>query len=315
VGIVVTGSIAFDNIMDFPGYFKDHILPEKVHMLSVSFLVETMKKQHGGAGANVAYNLALMGERPLLVGAVGDDFAEYRGCLEAKGVDTSAVLVVPGEFTASAFITTDLDNNQITGFYPGAMRQAGGFSLEVVKDDVSLVVITPDNPAAMVRYPGECRRLGIPYVFCPGQQTVSLSAEQLVDGVTGARCVIGNDYEMELIADKTGHTVDGLLELAEIVVTTLGDEGSRIATAAGTTAIGVVTHPQITDPTGAGDAYLAGIAWGLAHRAAPRDYGRVAALTASYAILEYGTQAHSYTPAELAAECVARFGEDLLARP
>jgi len=196
VGIVVTGSIAFDNIMDFPGYFKDHILPEKVHMLSVSFLVETMKKQHGGAGANVAYNLALMGERPLLVGAVGDDFGDYQAWLENKGVDTSAVLHVPDEFTASAFITTDLDNNQITGFYPGAMRQAGGFSFDDVDGDISLVVITPDNPDAMAHYPGECRRRAIPYVFCPGQQTVSLTPEQLVGAVTGAACVIGNDYEM-----------------------------------------------------------------------------------------------------------------------
>ena len=312
--IVVTGSIAFDNIMDFPGYFKDHILPEKVHMLSVSFLVETLKKQHGGAGANVAYNLALMGERPLLVGAVGEDFGDYRARLESKGVDTSAILHVPDELTASAFITTDLDNNQITGFYPGAMRQAGGFSLDDVDGDISLVVITPDNPDAMSHYPGECRRRGIPYVFCPGQQTVSLSPEQLVDAVTGATCVVGNDYEMELIADKTGHTIDGLLELAEIVVTTLGDKGSRIATSEGTTQIDIVPHAQISDPTGAGDAYLAGIAWGLARGAAPRDFGRVAALTASYALLHYGTQAHSYTPAELSRECVARFGEDLLGR-
>jgi adenosine kinase len=313
VGIVVTGSIAFDNIMDFPGYFKDHILPEKVHMLSVSFLVETMKKQHGGAGANVAYNLALLGERPLLVGAVGDDFAEYREWLESKGVDTSAILVVPGEFTASAFITTDRDDNQITGFYPGAMRNAGGFSLDDVDGDISLIVITPDNPDAMARYPGECRRRGIPYVFCPGQQTVSLTAEQLVDGVTGAKCVIGNDYEMELIADKTGHSVDGLLELAEIVVTTLGDKGSRIASAGGTAEIDIVPRSRITDPTGAGDAYLAGIAWGLARGAAPRDFGRVAALAASHAIVEYGTQAHTYTQAEFSEECVARFGADLLA--
>jgi adenosine kinase len=314
VGIVVTGSIAFDNIMDFPGYFKDHILPEKVHMLSVSFLVETMKKQRGGAGANVAYNLALMGDRPLLVGAVGDDFGEYREFLEDAGVDTSAVTVVPGEFTASAFITTDLDNNQITGFYPGAMRNAGEFSLADVDGDVSLVVVTPDDPAAMAHYPEECRRRGLPYVFCPGQQTVSLTPEQLVGAVTGAKCVIGNDYEMELIADKTGHTVDGLLELAEIVITTLGDKGSRIASAAGTAEIGIVPHPQVTDPTGAGDAYLAGIALGISRGAAPADFGRIGALSASYAIQHYGTQAHSYTPEQFSAESMARFGEDLLGR-
>jgi len=314
VAIVVTGSIAFDNIMDFPGYFKDHILPEKVHMLSVSFLVESMKKQHGGAGANVAYNLALLGERPLLLGAVGDDFGEYREFLEARGVDTSAILVVPDEFTASAFITTDRDDNQITGFYPGAMRRAGELSLDDLAGDVSLVVVTPDDPAAMSRHPGQCRRRGVPYVFCPGQQTVSLTSGQLVDGVTGAKCVIGNDYEMELIADKTGHSAAGLLDLAEIVITTLGDRGSRIATADGTTEIDIVPAARVTDPTGAGDAYLAGAAWGIARGAAPGDFGRVAALAASHAIEEYGTQAHSYTPAEFAEECVARFGEDLFGR-
>ena len=234
--IVVTGSIAFDNIMDFPGYFKDHILPEKVHMLSVSFLVETMKRQHGGAGANVAYNLALMGERPLLVGAVGDDFGDYRAWLEKQGrrhlSDPRRPRRVHGRVPSSPPTSTTTRSPASTR--APCVRPAASRSTSV-DGDISLVVITPDNPDAMAHYPGECRRRGIPYVFCPGQQTVSLSPEQLVDAVTGAKCVIGNDYEMELIADKTGHTVDGLLELAEIVVTTLGDEGSRIATTEGTT--------------------------------------------------------------------------------
>lgn len=313
MSIVVTGSIAFDNIMNFPGYFKDHILPEKVHVLSVSFLVDTLKRQRGGAGANVAYNLSLLGERVRLLGAVGEDFDEYRGWLESQGVDTSSVWTVPGELTASAFITTDLDDNQITGFYPGAMRQAVDLSLSEMDDDVSLAVITPDDPGAMAKYPGECRDLGIPYVYSPGQQIVSLSSEQLIDGMTGARCVIGNNYEMEMIASRTGHSTSDLLDLAAMVITTFGDRGSKITTADGVVDVDAVAPAKVVDPTGAGDAYVAGIARGLSRGDAPEDFGRVASLAASHAIAEYGTQAHTYGPAEFSKECVARFGEDLLA--
>lgn len=314
MSIVVTGSIAFDNIMNFPGCFKDHILPEKVHILSVSFLVDTLRRQRGGAGANVAYNLALLGEQAKLIGAVGEDFDEYREWLTSKGVDTAGVWTVPGEFTAAAFITTDRDDNQITGFYPGAMRQAAGLSLSEVSDGVSLAVITPDDPGAMANYPRECRELGIPYVYSPGQQIVSLSTEQLIDGVTGARCVIGNDYEMEMIASRTGHSTAELLDLAEIVITTFGDRGSKITTAEGAIDIPAVPPAQVVDPTGAGDAYVAGIARGLARDDSPEDYGRVASLAASHAIAEYGTQTHSYSPEDFSKECLALFGEDLLTR-
>jgi len=314
LSIVVTGSIAFDNIMNFPGYFKDHILPEKVHVLSVSFLVDTLRRQRGGAGANVAYNLSLLGEQARLLGAVGEDFEEYREWLVSKGVDTSAVWTVPGEFTAAAFITTDHDDNQITGFYPGAMRQAVDLSLSEMDGDVSLAVITPDDPGAMAKYPRECRELGIPYVYSPGQQIVSLSSEQLIDGVTGARCVIGNDYEMEMIASRTGHSTAELLGLADVVITTFGDRGSRITTADGAIDIPAVPPGKVVDPTGAGDAYVAGIARGLSRGDSPEDFGRVASLAASHAIEEYGTQTHTYSPAEFSKECLARFGEDLLSR-
>ena len=310
--IVVTGSVAFDNIMDFPGYFKVHILPEKVHILSVSFLVETLKRQRGGAGANVAYNLALLGERPRLIAAVGEDFGDYRGWMERAGIDASGVWEVPGEFTASAFITTDRDDNQITGFYPGAMRQAGALSVGEQEATVDLVVITPDAPDAMAKFATECRDLGIPWLFSPGQQIVSLSEDQLTGGIAGARCVIGNDYEMELISSKTGRSEEGLLELAEIVITTFGDRGSRIVTRAGTAEIPALQPFGVLDPTGAGDAEVAGVARGIARGDAPDDYGRVAALAASHAIAAYGTQVHAYNPAEFAARCIEQYGADVL---
>ncbi len=311
MSIVVTGSVAFDNIMNFPGSFKDHILPEKVHVLSVSFLVDSLRKQHGGAAANVAYNLTLLGERPKILATVGEDFADYREFMEFHGIDTSSLVEIPGEFTASAFITTDADDNQITGFYPGAMREAGKLTLDAIPGDIDLAVITPDAPEAMARYPGQCRARGIPYVYLPAQQIVSLTPEQLRDGIRGASCVVGNDYEMEMISSKTGADGTGLLEMAEVVITTLGEHGSSIATREGVFEIPAVEAAAVVDPTGAGDAYVAGIALGLARGDEPRRYGRIASLAAVHAVEHHGTQQHSHEPATFSARYEAAFGEPL----
>ena len=310
MSIVVTGSVAFDHIMNFPGYFKDHILPDKVHMLNVSFLVETMKKMRGGCAANIACNLALLGERPRVLATAGEDFADYRASLEARGVDTSLVRVVPGDFTASAFITTDQADNQIAGFYPGAMRQAGTLSVLAIEGSVDIVIVAPNAPDAMTRYPGECRERGIPFVFDPGQALPVLSADDLLDGMRGARCVIGNDYEMALIAEKTGKSAEALLDLAEAVITTRGEEGSVILDRAGHTLIPAVPATRVVDPTGAGDAYRAGVLRGLVRGEPAAHYGRVASLTAAYAVESYGTQEHSYTAAEFAARFQAAFGQE-----
>jgi adenosine kinase len=309
--IVVTGSVAFDHIMDFPGRFKEHILPDKVHMLSVSFLVDNLKKVRGGCAANIAYNLALLGERPKMVATVGDDFAEYRAWLEERGVDTSGTRVIEGDFTASCFITTDLDDNQITGFYTGAMKAAGSVSLLDMLAAGDAVIISPNDPGAMVNYPKECRERGAAWVYDPGQQIVRLSGEDLLDGVSGARCVIGNDYEMAMIQEKTGRDAEALLELSETVVVTRGEQGSTIMTRDGQVDIPAAKARRVLDPTGAGDAYRAGLLRGLVRGNAPEQYGRVAALAAVYAVEEYGTQAHAYTPAEFAQRYRDAFGEDL----
>ena len=309
--IVVTGSVAFDHIMDFPGHFKEHILPDKVHMLSVSFLVDNLKKVRGGCAANIAYNLALLGERPKMVATVGDDFAEYRAWLESKGVDTSGTRVISGDFTASCFITTDVDNNQITGFYTGAMKQAASVSLLDTLKAGDAAIISPNDPGAMMRYPKECRELGAAWVYDPGQQIVSLTPDAMLDGVTGARCVVGNDYEMALIQDKTGRDAEGLLELAETVVITRGEHGSTIMTRDGQVDIPSAKARRVLDPTGAGDAYRAGLLLGLVRGDPPERYGRVASLAAVYAVEEYGTQAHSYTREEFAQRYREAFGEDL----
>ena len=195
MSVIVTGSLAFDHIMSFPGYFKDHILPDKVHMLNVSFLVSSLKKQRGGTGGNIAYNAAMLGLDARLVAAAGSDFGEYRAVLDGLGVDTSGVSIDPDIFTASGFITTDRADNQITGFYPGAMSNAGQQSLrDLAGPAAEIAIIAPNDPVAMKRFPAECRELGIPYIYDPGMQLPWLSGEELLDGLTGARVLIGNDY-------------------------------------------------------------------------------------------------------------------------
>lgn len=299
VSVVVTGSLAFDHIMSFPGYFKDHILPDKVHLLNVSFLVTSLKRQRGGTGGNIAYSAALLGLRPLLIAAAGSDFAEYRAALERVGVDTSAILVSDDDFSASAFITTDQANNQITGFYPGAMARAAARALpDLAYPNTELVIIAPDNPVAMVRFARECREQGWPYIYDPGQQTILLSGEELREGLTGARVLIGNDYELAVLGEKTGLDRAALRERVELVITTLGSEGAQIDQQGDVTCIPIAPVERVVDPTGAGDAFRAGLLLGLTRGFALDVTGRIAALAASYAVEQLGTQEHRYTTEE-----------------
>src|SRR5262245_29985051 len=201
--LVVTGSVAFDYLMSFPGKFTDHFLAEHMNRVSLSFLVDTMDKRRGGCAPNIAYTLALLGERPLLMATAGEDFGEYRQWLEAAGIDTSAVKQIPGKFCASFFCSTDEDNNQIASFYTGAMADAGQLSFRTVPD-CGLAIISPNDPRAMVQYAEECRTLGIKYIFDPGQQCARMAGDELRDGIRDATIVIVNDYELELLRQKTG---------------------------------------------------------------------------------------------------------------
>ena len=203
--IFVSGSIAYDYIMVFPGRFRDHILPDRMHVLSVSFLVDSLQRRRGGTGANIAYNLALLGERPVVVGTVGDDFGEYRNWLDSVGVDCSAIKVIAGEHTASCFINTDLQDNQISAFYPGAMAQAATVSLhEVGVTPADLVIIAPNDPKAMARYAAECTAAGIPYLYDPSMQLPRMDRTELEEGCKGAKVLAGNDYEFGMMAEKLG---------------------------------------------------------------------------------------------------------------
>jgi adenosine kinase len=310
---LVTGSLAYDYIMDFPGYFSDHILPEKVHMLSVSFLVRGLKRNRGGVAANVAHTLRLLSEPVAVLGTLGHDAHEYRAWLGASGVDTRLLHIIEEEFTASCFITTDQANNQITGFYPGAMNCCGRYSLhDAPREVLDLVVIAPNDPEAMRRYPGECRDLGVPYIYNPAQQIVTLTGDDLLDGISGATVVLANDYEYQMIENKTALAPEAMLELAEIVIITLGEQGSLIKTRDGDVRVPIAPARAVVDPTGAGDAYTAGLIAGLRRGYPLPLVGRLAALAAVYAVESYGTMNHQYTPEEFAARLRSAFpGYDL----
>src|SRR4051812_14707470 len=259
---VVTGSIAYDYLMSFPGKFTEHFLPDHMNRVSLSFLVDTMDKRRGGCAPNIAYTLALLGERPRLMGTAGQDFDDYRRWLEAAGVDTSLVKQVPDKFTASFFCSTDTESNQIASFYTGAMANAGELSFRTV-NGATMVIISPNDPGAMVQYAEECRTLGIPFIFDPGQQCARMSGEALRDGITGATIVIVNDYELELLRQKTGLSERDILGAARTLIVTRGEHGSSIITLEGQVDVPAVTPTQIVDPTGVGDAFRGGLMRGL----------------------------------------------------
>jgi adenosine kinase len=314
VRIVVTGSLAFDYIMNFPGLFQDHILPEKAHVISVSFLVDGMKKMRGGVAGNIAYNLALLGERPLLVGTVGHDFAEYANVLEQRGVDTSGLVQIEDEFTASCFINTDQANNQIVAFYTGAMSHARHISMHdmgLSPDD--LVLISASDPESMHRIAMECKEMGVPYVFDAGKQTPRMEPENIRSGLAGARVLLGNDYEFAMMARKLEISEAELIASTPITVVTRGEEGSIVYTSA-TNGKGVhipaAPVREVLDPTGAGDAYVAGLVFGIARDLPLEVSGRIAALAAAYAIENRGCQEHGYDPADFIARYTAAFGEE-----
>ena len=228
MSVIITGSVAYDYLMSFPGRFSEHILPEQIHQISLSFLVDSMRKQRGGCAPNIAYTLALLGERPTVMATVGQDFGEYRAWLEQEGIDTSATVEVEDEFTSSFFVNTDLDNNQIASFYIGAMGKADTLSFHDLDRRVNLAIISPNAPAAMIKYARECKELGIPYIYDPSQQIIRLSGEELLEGTRGARMLIVNEYEFGMIKNKTELSEKELLSLPDTTIITQGEEGSTI---------------------------------------------------------------------------------------
>jgi len=305
--LVVTGSIAYDYLMSFPGKFTEHFLPEHINRVSLSFLVDTMDKRRGGCAPNIAYTLALLGERPLLMATAGEDFGEYRQWLEAAGIDTSQVRQIDGKFCASFFCSTDVNNNQIASFYTGAMADAGELSFRTVRD-CGLAIIAPNDPEAMIQYAEECRTLGIRHIFDPGQQCARMSGEQLRDGVLGATYVIVNDYELELLRQKTSLRDEDILARSEALIVTRGEHGSTVVTRSGRVDVPAVTPRRIVDPTGVGDAYRGGLMKGLAVGLPVDTAARLGSVAATYALEHLGGQSHAYTWDEFRARYAEHFG-------
>lgn len=295
--VVLSGSIAFDYLMSFPGKFSDHFMPDKLDRISVSFLVDSLKKQKGGCAANIAYSLALLEESPLLLGAVGEDFSEYRGQLEEAGVNTAGAVEFSKTYTASFFANTDQSGNQISSFYTGAMQYAKALSVrEWVSDPKeSLVVVSPNDPEAMKKHTLECQDLGVPYIYDPSQQIVRLEGKTLKECADGAKILIFNEYELELFKKKTGLNEKDLLGLAETVIVTLGDQGSVIYTDKEKVEVPVARPDQINDPTGVGDAFRAGLIKGLILGLPWEDTGRIASMAAAYVLETDGPQNHHYS--------------------
>jgi adenosine kinase len=304
MNVIVTGSIAFDYLMNFPGRFVEHILPDQLDHLSISFLVDEMRRQYGGTAPNIAYNLALLGERPRVMGTAGQDFGDYRAWLEQHGVDTSLVREESDLFTASFFVSTDLDGNQIASFYTGAMARARELSL--IDNEADLVTISPNDPEAMVKYPTECWELGIPYLYDPSQQIIRLSGEDLQAGLEGCDLLVVNEYEFGMLREKTGLSDEAIQSApARACIVTLGEKGARIWASGEIYDIPAVPPKRLDDPTGVGDAFRAGLIKGLAMELPWELAGQMGALAATYTLEQPGPQSHSYTLPEF----VARFRE------
>jgi len=304
--IVVTGSVAYDYLMSFPGKFTDVVVPDRMHRLSVSFLVDEMRKVRGGVAPNIAYNLALLGARPAILAAAGADAVDYREWLRGEGVDVTGLAIHEDIFTASFFVSTDQDQNQIATFYAGAMARAAALKLRSLGDGIALVVVSPDDPAAMCAHARECRELSLPFVFDPSQQLARLSKEEILEGIDGASILIGNEYEFGILEKKTGLSESELLSRVPVVVITRGEEGSTIALRGGTPEAprGAVTmrvppaplRGAAVDPTGVGDAFRAGL---LAARAKDLPWevaGRVGSVSAVFALESLGPQPARYAP-------------------
>jgi adenosine kinase len=296
--ILITGSVAYDYLMTFPGHFKEQILPERLESISLSFLVDSMSKQRGGIAPNIAYTMALLGGKPRVMATVGEDFEEYRAWLEAKGVDTSLMCVIPGVFTASFFATTDHASAQIASFYPGAMGHAATQSIKELPDRPDLVIVSPNAPDAMMKFPAECRELGVHYLYDPSQQVLRLEGKELARDMEGAHFLFCNDYEFGLISKKTGWSLDQILDHVKFLVITRGKDGADLYSGDETVHIPTVPEDEIVDPTGVGDAFRGGFLAGYSRGFDWKLCGEIGSLAAVYCLEQRGPQSHAYTRQE-----------------
>ena len=301
--ILLTGSVAYDYLMTFPGKFEEQILPERLSSISLSFLVDSMTRERGGIAPNIAYTLALLGAKPRLMATVGQDFSDYRAWLDVQGIDTKYLKVISDVFTASFFVTTDQTNAQIASFSPGAMGYAAEQDIKDVEPQPDLVVIAPNDPVAMKNFSAECRELGIPYLYDPSQQVARLEGDEIERDMNSAHFLFVNDYEFDLISKKTGLTLEGVLEKVKVIVITRGKDGADIYTDGQEIHIPAVPPKEIIDPTGVGDAFRGGFLAGYLHGYDWELCGKIGSLSSAYVLEQNGTQNHRYTREEF----VSRF--------
>jgi adenosine kinase len=304
---LICGSVAYDNIMVFEDSFKNHILPDKIHMLNVAFLVPKLRREYGGCATNIAYNLKLLGEEPLAMATVGQDFEPYRKRLKALGIRQTHIRVLDDVFTAQAFITTDLSSNQIIAFHPGAMNYSEKNKVADAKG-VKIGMVSPDGRTGMIKHAAQFKKAKIPFIFDPGQGLPMFDGDDLRKFIGQATWVTVNDYEWELLKDRTGWTAEDITSRVEALIVTLGGKGSVIHTKKKTYEIPSVKPKSIQDPTGCGDAYRAGLLYGLLNGLDWETTGRIASLMGSIKIEHQGPQNHTFSLAQFKKRFKAAFG-------
>lgn len=292
--IYISGSIAYDRIMDFPGKFADHILPDKIHILNVCFTVNGMREKFGGTAGNIAYSLSLLKEKPVIIAAIGRDYKNYFEWLEQNNLSLKGIRIITKEFTSGAYITTDRADNQITGFNPGAMKYPSEYHFENIRPDHAIGLIAAGNLQDMAEYSRIYKSKGIPYICDPGQSLTAWEGRDLEEWIKSSMLLISNDYELEMIMKMTGKDKKELLKLTKTIITTLGENGSVVITEGAEKHIPAAKVSEVTDPTGAGDAYRAGLVKGLVTGKDIYTAAKVGAVAASYAVEKYGTQEHCY---------------------
>ena len=314
VRIAITGSVATDHLMTFPGLFNDSLMADQLHNVSLSFLVDDLQIRRGGVAANIGFGMGVLGGNPILVAAVGSDFAEYQSWLEAHGVECGHVHISKTAHTARFMCTTDQEQNQIASFYPGAMSES--IELEIAKisekvGGIDLVLIGADDPAAMIKHTVACKELGIPFVADPSQQLPRLDGQQTIDVIDGAKYLFNNEYEATLIEQRTGWSSEEVLQHVGIRVTTMGSKGARITSRDGLDiSVPVAQEKSIKDPTGVGDAFRAGFLTGLGWGLTPQRCAEVGSLLATYVIETIGTQEYLLDKTEFISRLEAAYGSE-----
>ena len=309
--IHIAGSLAFDRIMSFSGNFDDHILPEKLHILNVSFYIDDLVEKRGGTAGNIAYSLALLGEKPRILAAAGKDFADYAGALQRLGLPVDGIRVLPDKLTAGCYLITDKKNNQINGFHPAAMSQSCAADFHTPHPDKDWAIVSPGNIEDMILLPRLFKEQGLPYIFDPGQQIPTLSGDQLVAAIEGSAFLVTNDYELEMICRQSGRTRAEIRALTGCLITTLGEKGSLVDANGESVSVRAAHLDRVADPTGAGDAFRSGLLKGMLCGLSPLAAARVGATCASYCVECYGTQEHHFTCEAFTARHKASFGEPL----